>query len=80
MVKQLMRSIGPIELVRCGRFSRHLPTCMNWIEERAPQNVTPYFQRAWYHMGALQKPAVVIQPARDWLVQEWHTILQQYGA
>ena len=80
MVKQLLRSIGPIELVNHGRFSRHLPTCLEWIEERAPQNILPYFQQAWYHMGTLQNPPVVIQPARDWLLKAWHTILQQNGA
>lgn len=50
MVKQLLRSIGPIQLVNHSRFSRDLPTCLEWIEERAPQIITPYFHQAWYQM------------------------------
>ena len=60
MVKQLLRAIAPVELVEHGRFSRDLPTCLEWIEERAPQNVVPFFQQAWYHMGTLQKKYTVI--------------------
>lgn len=71
MVKQLLRSIGPIELVNHGRFSRHLPTCVRWIEERAPQNIVPYFQQAWNHIGTRQNPPLPIQPAKDWLIREW---------
>lgn len=74
MVKQLLRSIGPIELVNHCRFSRHLPTCLRWIEERAPQNIIPYFQQAWYHIGTLQNPPLPIQPAKDWLLREWMKI------
>ena len=80
MVKQLLRAIAPIELLDHGRFSRHLPTCLKWIERRVPQNVAPYFQQAWYHMGSLQNPPVVIQPARDWLLEEWQTSLEVNGA
>jgi hypothetical protein len=79
MVKQLLRSIGPIDLVNYGRFTRDLSTCLDWIEERAPQNIIPYFQMAWYHMGTLQDPPVVILPARDWLLKEWNIILQRNG-
>lgn len=79
MVKQLLRAIAPVELVEHGRFSRDLPTCLEWIEERAPQNIVPFFQQAWYHMGTLQNPPVLIQPARDWLLKSWHTVLQQNG-
>ena len=80
MVKQLLRSIGPIELVNHGRFSRHLPTCLKWVEERAPKNIISHFQQAWYNMGSLQNPPVVIQPARDWLIDQWNQIIINYGA
>jgi len=79
MVKQLLRSVGPMELVIRGRFSRELSTCLKWIEQYAPKNVIPYFQQAWYHIGNRQNPPLAIKPARDWLVDEWSQILSNNG-
>ena len=78
MVKQLIRSIGPIELLKNQRFSRHLPTCVKWVENVAPAQIIPCFQQAWYHIGAVQHPPVQIQLARDWLLQEWKKMEKQH--
>ena len=70
MSKQLFRSIGVIRLIEDQRFSRHLPTCLQWAYEIAPLNVAQNFELLWHNLAQPSWHSINIDPIIEWFKEK----------
>lgn len=75
--KVLIRSVGIIMLLQDHRFSRHLQTCLHWIQHNAPQDMHHAYQQLWYHMNTQWafNDNFSLRSIQDWLQQKSKELL-----
>jgi hypothetical protein len=74
--KILIRAVGFFMLMREMRFSRHLPTCLHWIELNAPRDVHQSYQELWMHMNTqwVHNKGFSLVKIQRWLEFEFNQI------
>ena len=70
VAKQLFRAVGVIQLIENQRFSRHLPTCLQWAWEIAPVQVAQCYQHLWVYLNRQPWQYLDLQPVYQWLEQK----------
>ena len=70
IAKQLFRSVGVIQLIENQRFSRHLPTCLQWAWEIAPLEVAKCYQNMWNNINQQNWDSIDIDSIHTWLKQK----------
>ena len=74
--KVLIRAVGVFMFMRGRRFSRHLPTCLHWIELNAPTAVHQSYQELWMHMNTqwIHNEGFSLQKIQTWLEAEFRRL------